>query len=118
VAFSNQQSYIAAISARFDQLQHGEIDKRVGILYSLRISSWTSNTSNILLIQCKIVGDLMVVNTILYDFVLFIFWFFLFILYCYLYFGFFYLFYTVIYIFVFFYLFHTVIHIFVFSTKI
>ena len=40
VAFSNQQSYIAAISARFVQLQHGEIDKRVGILYSLRISSW------------------------------------------------------------------------------
>jgi hypothetical protein len=30
VAFSNQQSYIAAISARFVQLQHGEIDKRVG----------------------------------------------------------------------------------------
>lgn len=29
VAFSNQQSYIAAISARFVQLQHGEIDKRV-----------------------------------------------------------------------------------------
>ena len=32
VAFSNQQSYIAAISARFVQLQHGEIDKRVRIL--------------------------------------------------------------------------------------
>lgn len=30
VAFSNQQSYIAAISARFVQLQHGDIDKRVG----------------------------------------------------------------------------------------
>lgn len=29
VAFSNQQSYIAAISARFVQLQHGDIDKRV-----------------------------------------------------------------------------------------
>ena len=29
VAFSNQQSYIAAISARFVQLHHGEIDKRV-----------------------------------------------------------------------------------------
>ena len=29
VAFSNQQSYIAAISARFIHLQHGEIDKRV-----------------------------------------------------------------------------------------
>ena len=34
VAFSNQQSYIAAISARFVQLQHGEIDKRVSILKS------------------------------------------------------------------------------------
>lgn len=31
VAFSNQQSYIAAISARFVQLQHGEIDKRVSM---------------------------------------------------------------------------------------
>lgn len=30
VAFSNQQSYIAAISARFVQLQHNDIDKRVG----------------------------------------------------------------------------------------
>lgn len=30
VAFSNQQSYIAAISARFVQLQHGDIEKRVG----------------------------------------------------------------------------------------
>lgn len=28
VAFSNQQSYIAAISARSAQLQHGDIDKR------------------------------------------------------------------------------------------
>lgn len=37
VAFSNQQSYIAAISARFVQLQHGDIDKRVSIhLISLR----------------------------------------------------------------------------------
>ena len=32
VAFSNQQSYIAAISARFVQLQHGDIDKRVCVL--------------------------------------------------------------------------------------
>lgn len=31
VAFSNQQSYIAAISARFVQLQHGDIDKRVSL---------------------------------------------------------------------------------------
>lgn len=33
VAFSNQQSYIAAISARFVQLQHGDIDKRVSTLH-------------------------------------------------------------------------------------
>lgn len=41
VAFSNQQSYIAAISARFVQLQHGEIDKRVSttnIFYLLQHS--------------------------------------------------------------------------------
>lgn len=31
VAFSNQQSYIAAISARFIQLKHGEIDKKVEV---------------------------------------------------------------------------------------
>jgi hypothetical protein len=35
VAFSNQQSYIAAISARFVQLQHGDIDKRVSYLLIL-----------------------------------------------------------------------------------
>ena len=35
VAFSNQQSYIAAISARFVQLQHGEIDKRVSAAWLL-----------------------------------------------------------------------------------
>ena len=35
VAFSNQQSYIAAISARFVQLQHGDIDKRVCLLWFL-----------------------------------------------------------------------------------
>lgn len=39
VAFSNQQSYIAAISARFVQLQHGDIDKRVRIFFSLLIQS-------------------------------------------------------------------------------
>ena len=33
VSFSNQQSYIAAISARFVQLQLGDIDKRVRIGY-------------------------------------------------------------------------------------
>ncbi|XP_030842086.1 cytoplasmic polyadenylation element-binding protein 2 isoform X3 [Strongylocentrotus purpuratus] len=31
VAFASQQSYIAAISARFVQLQHGDIDKRVEV---------------------------------------------------------------------------------------
>ncbi|KAH9283899.1 Cytoplasmic polyadenylation element-binding protein 4 [Echinococcus granulosus] len=31
VAFSNQQSYISAISARFVQLQHNDIDKRVEV---------------------------------------------------------------------------------------
>ena len=47
VAFSNQQSYIAAISARFIQLQHGEIDKRVRatarffLLYGLPIHGLT-----------------------------------------------------------------------------
>ena len=35
VAFSNQQSYIAAISARFVQLQRGEIDKRVRYQYQM-----------------------------------------------------------------------------------
>lgn len=40
VAFSNQQSYIAAISARFVQLQHGDIDKRVSaIIFILEVSS-------------------------------------------------------------------------------
>jgi len=29
VAFFNQQSYISAISARFVQIQHGDIDKKV-----------------------------------------------------------------------------------------
>lgn len=38
VAFSNQQSYIAAISARFVQLQHGEIDKRVSAKHTLGFS--------------------------------------------------------------------------------
>jgi hypothetical protein len=38
VAFSNQQSYIAAISARFVQLQHGDIDKRVSIVCILWIA--------------------------------------------------------------------------------
>ena len=45
VAFSNQQSYIAAISARFVQLQHGEIDKRVseknGELWDSRFPSFS-----------------------------------------------------------------------------
>lgn len=38
VAFSNQQSYIAAISARFVQLQHGDIDKRVWFFHFTLIS--------------------------------------------------------------------------------
>ena len=43
VAFSNQQSYIAAISARFVPLQHGEIDKRVSPgLHSGEFSEWPS----------------------------------------------------------------------------
>lgn len=37
VAFSNQQSYIAAISARFVQLQHGDIDKRVSTLLNCKM---------------------------------------------------------------------------------
>lgn len=41
VAFSNQQSYIAAISARFVQLQHGEIDKRVSPwLHFAKFCTW------------------------------------------------------------------------------
>lgn len=35
VAFSTQESYIAAISARFVQLQHADIDK--GVTYSFYI---------------------------------------------------------------------------------
>jgi hypothetical protein len=38
VAFSNQQSYIAAISARFVQLQHGDIDKRVSFFFKVLFS--------------------------------------------------------------------------------
>jgi cytoplasmic polyadenylation element-binding protein len=33
VSFSNHQSYVAAISARFVQLHQGEIDKRVFIYF-------------------------------------------------------------------------------------
>lgn len=43
VAFSNQQSYIAAISARFVQLQHGDIDKRVRCSC---VPSWLSFSSD------------------------------------------------------------------------
>lgn len=46
VAFSNQQSYIAAISARFVQLQHGDIDKRVRPLL------FTPFLHSLLLIKC------------------------------------------------------------------
>ena len=41
VAFSNQQSYIAAISARFIQLQHGEIDKRVRTISRFFVIVWS-----------------------------------------------------------------------------
>lgn len=51
VAFSNQQSYIAAISARFVQLQHGEIDKRVSSGLALE-SSRNDAPSNVS--QCLI----------------------------------------------------------------
>lgn len=44
VAFSNQQSYIAAISARFVQLQHGEIEKRVSHLWQDASFSCYNNT--------------------------------------------------------------------------
>uniref|UniRef100_A0AAA9SCS5 Cytoplasmic polyadenylation element binding protein 3 n=1 Tax=Bos taurus TaxID=9913 RepID=A0AAA9SCS5_BOVIN len=44
VAFSNQQSYIAAISARFVQLQHNDIDKRQG---SPPSRPWTSTSCHI-----------------------------------------------------------------------
>ena len=47
VAFSNQQSYIAAISARFVQLQHGEIDKRVEVGRMKIIESEKYHFSNI-----------------------------------------------------------------------
>lgn len=48
VAFSNQQSYIAAISARFIQLQHGEIDKRVRVLlFSILKSAKISPLDNV-----------------------------------------------------------------------
>ena len=43
VAFSNQQSYIAAISARFVQLQYGDIDKRVS--FSAKKNSSKENCS-------------------------------------------------------------------------
>lgn len=44
VAFSNQQSYIAAISARFVQLQHADIDKRVSAL-NFNISCFVTYSS-------------------------------------------------------------------------
>lgn len=44
VAFSNQQSYIAAISARFVQLQHNDIDKRVSEASLVGLTLQTSCT--------------------------------------------------------------------------
>lgn len=55
VAFSNQQSYIAAISARFVQLQHNDIDKRVsGFMLSFTISflSTTAEVFAVILMAC------------------------------------------------------------------
>ena len=47
VAFSNQQSYISAISARFVQLQHKEIDKRVSfVLYIPLMMNICNNTED------------------------------------------------------------------------
>lgn len=58
VAFSNQQSYIAAISARFVQLQHNDIDKRVSeasliglTLQSCCTDAWWSCTIHWSIIQ-------------------------------------------------------------------
>ena len=45
VAFSNQQSYIAAISARFVQLQHGDIDKRVSNVFFTSAANWWAGLS-------------------------------------------------------------------------
>lgn len=59
VAFSNQQSYIAAISARFVQLQHGDIDKRVSLLnLAFLYSKYIQNFG-----RPRIVESLQVVNT-------------------------------------------------------
>ena len=57
VAFSNQQSYIAAISARFVQLQHGEIDKRVRImiwLSNLRVLEYERMLNNNIYYECSL----------------------------------------------------------------
>ena len=60
VAFSNQQSYIAAISARFVQLQHADIDKRVSWDHFF---SWSMLTSVLLLeIIIYISYKLMLIN--------------------------------------------------------
>lgn len=45
VAFTNQQSYIAAISARFVQLQHGDIDKRVEVSCPSFLPLWILSVS-------------------------------------------------------------------------
>lgn len=55
VAFSNQQSYIAAISARFVQLQHNDIDKRVsGFMRFIHISflSTTAEVFTVIPMAC------------------------------------------------------------------
>lgn len=55
VAFSNQQSYIAAISARFVQLQHGEIDKRVSPTNISLLKRFLKNCINFFLI-CQVLS--------------------------------------------------------------
>lgn len=53
VAFSNQQSYIAAISARFVQLQHNDIDKRVSkIAWNIYSNNCTEMKNILILILC------------------------------------------------------------------
>ena len=60
VAFSNQQSYIAAISARFVQLQHGEIDKRVSYLEFFLHNSSKDETLN-----SKLIGGCLKINKLI-----------------------------------------------------
>ncbi|XP_075697115.1 cytoplasmic polyadenylation element-binding protein 3 isoform X5 [Rhinoderma darwinii] len=58
VAFSNQQSYIAAISARFVQLQHNDIDKRVKMF-----SHYCSSIPSLKLAHFIVVANLPKIST-------------------------------------------------------